>query len=57
MALRLLIFSSDACFCAASSVMSRIYSRAPLIFPLASLMGDPVYLMGTIMPSAGRAMV
>ena len=54
---RLLIFSSAACFCAASSVTSRIYSRAPLMFPLASFIGDPVYLIGTITPSAGLAMV
>ena len=55
--LRLLIFSSAACFCAASSVTSTIYSRAPLMLPLASFIGAPVYLIGIITPSAGRAMV
>ncbi|EKD34885.1 MAG: hypothetical protein ACD_75C02149G0001 [uncultured bacterium] len=57
MVLRFSIFSSAACFCLTSSVMSRTYSSAPLILPLASLMGAPVYLIGMITPSAGRAMV
>ncbi len=55
--LRFSIFSSAACFCFISSVTSRMYSRAPLILPLASLIGAPVYLIGMITPSAGRAMV
>ena len=57
MVFRFSIFSLAACFCLVSSVMSRIYSRAPLILPLASLIGAPVYLMGMITPSAGLAMV
>ncbi|EKD34886.1 MAG: hypothetical protein ACD_75C02148G0001 [uncultured bacterium] len=55
--LRFSIFSSAICFCFTSSVMSRIYSSAPLMLPLSSLTGAPVYLIGTMTPSLGRAMV